>query len=203
MWTVDISANSTMSGHYARNENPHKALRATELEQQDMSQTTTKQWSAGKLLLVIATVAIVAGATTGLTVGYSVRYEAPTTRAFYLFNSGLPFDQDVWKMPHDTFSPDRITVNKGDNVVIYYRNIEDTTEDHNFHMDSPYTFDAVVHAGQTENFPVVNTLHGTSDVTIHVNQTATITFKANWAGVFPYECLIHQPTMTGYLVVLG
>ncbi len=168
-----------------------------------MSQTTTKQWSASKLLLVVAVVAIVAGAATGLTVGYSVRYEAPTTRAFYLFNSGLPFDQDVWKMPHDTFSPDRITVNKGDNVVIYYRNIEDTTEDHNFHMDSPYTFDVVVHAGQTENFPVVSTLHGTSDVTIHVNQTATITFRANWAGVFPYQCLIHQPTMTGYLVVLG
>src|SRR6266568_4455745 len=109
----------------------------------------------------------------------------------------IAFDQDVWKMPHDTFSPDRITVNKGDNVVIYYRNIEDTTEDHNFHMDSPYTFDVVVHAGQTENFPVVSTLHGTSDVTIHVNQTATITFRANWAGVFPYQCLIHQPTMTG------
>ncbi len=139
-----------------------------------MSQTTTKQLSASKLLLVVAVVAIIAGAATG-----------------------------VWKMPHDTFSPDRITVNKGDNVVIYYRNIEDTTEDHNFHMDSPYTFDVVVHAGQTENFPVVSTLHGTSDVTIHVNQTATITFRANWAGVFPYQCLIHQPTMTGYLVVLG
>ena len=168
-----------------------------------MSQTTTNQWSASKLLLVIAIVAIVAGAATGLTVGYNVRYEAPTTRTFYLFNSSLPFDQDVWKIFHDTFSPDRITVNKGDNVVIYYRNIEDTTEDHNFHLDSPYAFDAVVHAGQTENFPVVSTQHGTNDVTIHVNQTATITFTASWAGVFPYKCEIHQPTMTGYLVVLG
>ena len=168
-----------------------------------MSQTSTNQWSASKLLLVIAVIAIVAGAAVGATVGNAVRYEAPTTRTFYLFNSGLPFDQTTWGIPHDTFSPDRITVNKGDKVVIYYRNIEDTTESHQFIMDQPYTFDAVIHGGQNETFPVVSTLHAASVLLLHVNQTATITFTASWAGVFPYYCYIHHPTMTGYLVVIG
>jgi len=168
-----------------------------------MNQSTTKQWSTGKLLLVVGVVAIVAGAAVGTSVGYAVRYAAPTTRSFYLFNNSLPFDQNVWGIPHDVFSPDRITVNKGDKVVIYYRNIEDTTEDHNFVMDSPYTFDAVVHAGQNETFPIASTLKSTTAVVVHVNQTATITFTASWAGVFRYYCAYHQPTMTGYLVVLG
>src|SRR3989442_3202396 len=97
-----------------------------------MTQPAVKQWSAGKLLLVVGIVAVIAGAAIGLSVGYAVRYEAPTTRAFYLFNSSLPFDQNTWGIPHDTFSPDRITVNKGDKVVIYYRNIEDVREPHNF-----------------------------------------------------------------------
>ncbi len=168
-----------------------------------MTQPNTKPWTAGKLLLVVGVIAIVAGGAIGATVGYSVKYEAPTTRTFYLFNSGLPFDQHTWGIPHDTFSPDRITVNKGDHVVIYYRNIEDTTESHTFDMDAPYTFDAVIHSGQNETFPIASTLTGASSVVLKVNQTATITFTANWAGVFPYRCSIHQPTMTGYLVVLG
>ena len=168
-----------------------------------MSQTTTKQWSASKLLLVVAVVAILAGAAIGATVGYAVRYEAPTTRTFYLFNSSLPFDEATWHLSHDTFSPDRITVNKGDKVIIYYRNIEDVNEDHLFSMNAPYSFDAVIHAGQTENFPVAASYTGTNTITLHVNQTATITFTAGWAGVFEYWCDKHLPTMTGYLVVLG
>jgi plastocyanin len=168
-----------------------------------MKQQTAKQRSAEKLLLVVAVVAIIAGAAIGVTVGYAVRYEAPTTRAFYLFNNSLPFNEHTWGIPHDTFSPDRITVNKGDHVVIYYRNIEDTTENHTFDMDQPYTFDAVIHAGQNETFPVASTVKGASSILLHVNQTATIAFTASWAGVFPYRCSIHQPTMTGYLVVLG
>jgi plastocyanin len=168
-----------------------------------MSQTTTRQWSAGKLLLVVAVVAIVSGAIIGATVGYAVRYEAPTTRTFFLFNSSLPFDEHIWGIPHDTFTPDRITVNKGDRVIIQYRNIEDTTEDHLFSMNQPYAFNAVIHAGQNETFPVAATMTGTQSITLHVNQTATISFTASWAGVFEYWCDKHLPTMTGYLVVLG
>jgi plastocyanin len=180
-----------------------KTLSTEKLEPTTMTQPTTKQWSAEKLLLVVGIVAIAAGAAVGTSVGYAVHYAAPTTRAFYLFNNSLPFDQHTWGIPHDTFAPDRITVNKGDKVVIYYRNIEDTTESHTFTMDTPYTFDAVVHAGQNETFPVATTLRSASNVVVRVNQTATITFTANWAGVFRYYCAYHQPTMTGYLVVLG
>ncbi len=123
-----------------------------------MTQSTAKPWSTEKILLVVGIVAVIAGAAMGTSVGYAVHYAAPTTRAFYLFNNSLPFDQHTWGIPHDTFSPDRITVNKGDKVIIYYRNIEDTTEAHTFTMDSPYTFDAVVHAGQNETFPVAGYL---------------------------------------------
>ncbi len=186
-----------------RKKNVHKTLRLEKLDPTAMTQTMTKPWSTEKLLLVIGIVAVIAGAAVGTSVGYAVHYAAPTTRAFYLFNSSLPFDQHTWGIPHDTFSPDRITVNKGDKVVIYYRNIEDTTEDHQFIMDQPYKFDAVVHGGQNETFPVVSTLNDASVLLLHVNQTATITFTASWAGVFPYYCYIHHPTMTGYLVVLG
>ena len=52
-----------------------------------MTQSTTKQWSTEKLLLVIGMIAILAGVAIGTSVGYAVRYEAPTTRTFYLFNS--------------------------------------------------------------------------------------------------------------------
>jgi plastocyanin len=168
-----------------------------------MTKVVSKSWPAEKILTAVAIVAIIAGAAIGVTVGYAVRYEAPTTRTFYLFNSSLPFNEHTWGISHDTFSPDRVTVNKGDHVVIYYRNIEDTTESHTFDMVPPYTFDAVIHAGQNETFPVASTVKGASSIVLPVNQTATITFTASWAGVFPYRCSIHQPTMTGYLVVLG
>ncbi len=188
---------------YVQERGSDKTVSQDKFEQAPMTQSTTKQLSTEKLLLAVGIVAIAAGAAVGVSVGYAVHYEAPTTRAFYLFNSSLPFDQHTWGIPHDTFSPDRITVNKGDKVVIYYRNIEDTTEPHTFTMDAPYTFDAVVHAGQNETFPIASTLNSASNVVVQVNQTATITFTATWAGVFRFYCAYHQPTMTGYLVVLG
>src|SRR5207249_2546352 len=44
-----------------------------------MTQSTTRQWSTEKLLLVIGMIAIVAGIAIGASVGYAVRYEAATT----------------------------------------------------------------------------------------------------------------------------
>src|SRR3989442_7949035 len=169
-----------------------------------MTQSTTRQWSTEKLLLVVGVIAVVAGAAIGISVGYAVRYEAPTTRTFYLFNSSLNFDEGVWGVSHDTFSPDRITVNKADKVVIIYRNIEDHNEDHTFTMlDTPYKFDAVVHVGRDEATPVVSSASDLTTVNVHQNQTAVISFTASWGGVFEYRCIYHYPTMTGYLVVLG
>ena len=169
-----------------------------------MTQSTTKQWSTEKLLLVISMIAILAGVAIGTSVGYAVRYEAPTTRTFYLFNSSLNFDEELWGVSHDTFAPDRITVNKADKVVIIYRNIEDANEDHTFTMlDTPYTFDAVVHVGRNETTPVLSSTSDLTSVNLHQNQTAVISFTASWGGVFQYRCIYHYPTMTGYLVVLG
>lgn len=140
-----------------------------------------RKLSTPKLLAVVGIIAVIAGAIVGVSIGYAIHYTAPTTRTFYLFNSSLPFNSTTFGVPHDIFSPDRITVNKGDTVVIHYFNIEDQPEPHTFTMYSPYNIDYFVPKG----FNV------------------TITFKANWAGVFGYYCTIHPPTMTGYLVVLG
>ena len=144
-----------------------------------MTQSTTRQWSTEKLLLVIGIIAILAGIAIGTSVGYAVRYEAPTTRTFYLFNSSLNFDEELWGVSHDTFSPDRITVNKADKVVIIYRNIEDQNEDHTFTMEAPYTMNHVLPADTTTEF----------------------SFNATASGSFAYRCTYHQPTMTGWLTV--
>ena len=61
MCTASISANFTMSIHYARKENLDEALRIDKLEPATMTQPTTKQWSVGKLLLVVGVVAVAAG----------------------------------------------------------------------------------------------------------------------------------------------
>jgi len=166
--------------------------------------------STGKLLLAAGVIAIVSGASVGLSVGYVIHYSAPTTREFYLFDGSLPFNDEPrpagFGYPHDIFVPDRITVNKGDSVLIHYVNIEDVAENHNFHMDAPYSFDAIVYANASINSgkgEVVNTFSRVNQVVLEQGQNATITFTASWAGVFPYRCDYHQPTMTGYLVVIG
>jgi len=159
--------------------------------------------STGRLLIVAAAIAIVSGASVGLGVGYVIHYDAPTTRTFYMFDRALPFNETLFKIPHDTFVPDTITVNKGDHVVIHFADIESTPEGHTFTMDPPYAFDAVVYKDVTQGGGVAGTFTGVPGVILGQSQTATITFTANWAGTFRYFCEIHQPTMTGYLVVIG
>src|SRR5438094_4312099 len=148
----------------------NKTFSRQKFEPTTITQSTTKQWSTEKLLLVIGMIAILAGIAIGTSVGYAVRYEAPTTRTFYLFNSSLNFDEELWGVSHDTFAPDRITVNKADKVVIIYRNIEDQNEDHTFTMlDTPYTFDAVVHVGRNETTPVLSYTSDWTWVNMHQN----------------------------------
>lgn len=168
-----------------------------------MTPSGFRKLSTGRLLLAAAIVAIVSGASVGLSVGYVIHYDAPTTRVFYLFNGSLPFDEHTFHLSHDTFVPDRITVNKGDHVVIHYLNVEDVSERHSFDMDSPYTFDAVVYHNVTEGGGLVGTFSHVTDIVLGQGQNATITFTASWAGTFRYYCYFHQPTMTGYLVVIG
>lgn len=168
-----------------------------------MTYTHLRSLSTGRLLIVAAIIAIVSGASVGLGVGYVVRYNAPTTRTFYLFDRSLPFDEKVFHYPHDTFLPDTLTVNKGDHVLIHFVDVEATPEGHTFDLDPPYTFNAVVYKNVTEGGGIASTLSNVSRVVIGMSQNATITFDANWAGTFRYICDIHYPTMLGYLVVLG
>ncbi|HVH16258.1 MAG TPA: plastocyanin/azurin family copper-binding protein [Candidatus Angelobacter sp.] len=159
--------------------------------------------STAKLLVAAAIIAIVSGALVGLGVGYVIHYDAPTTRTFYLFDRSLPFNETVFKIPHDTWVPDTITVNKGDHVLIHFLDTEATPEGHTYTMDSPYTFNAVVYKNETQGGGIAGTFSNVSGVIMGQSQTATITFTASWAGTFRYYCAIHQPTMTGYLVVIG
>ena len=175
-----------------------------------MTQSGFSKLSTGKLLIAAAVIAIVSGAAVGMSVGYVIHYSAPTTREFYLFDGSLPFNDEPrpqgFGYPHDIFVPDRITVNKGDHVLIHYVNIEDIAEDHNFVMESPYRFDAVVYDNASINSgkgAVLGTHLNVDTVVLGHGQNATITLTASWAGVFPYRCTFHQPTMTGYLVVIG
>jgi len=159
--------------------------------------------SSAKLLTAATLIAISSGAVVGLSVGYVVHYSAPTTRQFYLFDGTLPFsERTFYNIPHDTFVPDTITVDKGDHVVIHYINIEDVSESHTFTMDLPYKFEATVYGNATQQ-GVVATYPNVGNIVLSQGQNATITFTANWAGTFRYFCEFHQPTMTGYLVVIG
>ena len=175
-----------------------------------MTQSGFSKLSTGKLLIAAAVIAIVSGAAVGMSVGYVIHYSAPTMREFYLFDGSLPFNDEPrpqgFGYPHDIFVPDRITVNKGDRVLIHYVNIEDIAEDHNFMMEQPYRFDAIVYDNASINGgkgAVLGTHLNVDTVVLGQGQNATITFTASWAGVFPYRCTFHQPTMTGYLVVIG
>lgn len=105
---------------------------------------------------------------------------SPQTRDFHLVTSVQDFDEDAIGIPHDTFTPDTLVVMQGDKVVIHFHNVEKDEEDHSFTMTGTYARDVVLHAGGEEN----------------------MTFTATEAGVFPFYCKFHEPTMSGQFVVL-
>src|SRR2546422_11530091 len=98
---------------------------------------------------------------------------------------------------------DTLNVKKGDHQVIRLGDIESPPGRPISTMDPPYTFDAVAYKDVTQGGGVAGTFTDVPGVILGQSQTATITFTANWAGTFRYFCEIHQPTMTGYLVVIG
>ena len=153
-----------------------------------MAETASKESpSARKILAISVIVAALVGAAGGFTAGYlaqpsSAPSQASQTREFWVFTVVLPFNDSAPGMPsHDYFAPDRMTVNKGDTVLIHFFNTETEPEDHTFTMDTPYTMNHV----------------------LPDNATTSFSFAASTAGIYPYRCVYHQPTMTGWLVVLG
>lgn len=108
----------------------------------------------------------------------------PQTREFYLFTEvDDNINEDKLGIPPDEFSLNEITVNQGDKVVIHFYNLEaeDTQEHHTFTMADHYQMNNDLNAGQNK----------------------TIEFVADKSGVFQYQCVYHQPTMKGNLVVLS
>ena len=140
-------------------------------------------WSAQRVLIVTAIISVVTGALAGYGLGYAAQYQGPTTREYFLFNSSVDLNETLYPFIHDTFFPDHLTANRGDTIVIHYINTESRPagDRHSFTMLSPYSINRVVEPGSNAN----------------------ITFTENLPGIFRYWCTFHEPTMRGYLTVLG
>jgi plastocyanin len=158
--------------------------------------------SPAKILAAVGVVSVIAGTLTGYGLGVTAQYQAPQTREIWLFNGSLPFDSAKFgNIPHDTFTPDRMIVNRGDTLVIHYFNIEDMPDHHTFTMGNPYFFKYVVTKNATNI--VVSQATNVQNVDLTPGQNATITFRANLPGIFRYWCVYHLPTMAGYINVIG
>lgn len=139
----------------------------------------------GRMLVIAVIVSAIIGAGAGFGAGSLVTpkttHHAVQNRVFWVFTVVLPFnDSGAGMPPHDYFAPDRITVYQGDNVTIHFFNTEEEPEAHTFTIGAPYNINKV----------------------LPYNTTTTFAFTASTAGIFPFECVYHQPTMTGWLVVL-
>jgi plastocyanin len=111
---------------------------------------------------------------------------APQTREFYLFtqvDEGAEAMEEELGIPPDLFFPTQIVVNKEDNVVVHFYNLEpEETQEH-------HTFTMATGVYQMHN-------------DLNAGEQKTIEFTASEAGVFEYYCTFHEPTMKGQLVVL-
>ena len=146
-------------------------------------------WRLRNTIIVAVLLSALVGSVTGLGVSYLTRVSpTPQTRDFYLFGVDQSFNSSLASgLKADyAFSSSVITVNKGDSLVIHFYN--PTDENHTFTIGSPYANDAFVAAHPTDQSPVHN---------------ATITINANQAGIFPFHCRFHMPSMSGSLVVQG
>ncbi len=134
----------------------------------------------------IAAAAIaIAGAALALlqTPGAPAQTAEPQTREFYLFTQvDENIDEEKLAIPPDQFSMTEMTVNKGDTVLIHFYNLEpkETEEKHSFTMFGAYEMHNDVGASENKD----------------------IRFVASESGIFQYQCVYHQPTMAGQLVVL-
>jgi plastocyanin len=103
-----------------------------------------------------------------------------SNKIIYLFTAEHEgVNQTKLGIPPDTYSPDIIEANAGDNVTIHFYNT-DATDSHTFTIGSPYNIDKVVAPGQN----------------------ATFKFKVADEGIYRFYCRFHLPTMEGQLIVL-
>ena len=140
--------------------------------------------SVGRLIAIAIVVSAIAGGGVGYAASKfaSAPAQPPVAREFWVFSVVLGFNDSRPGFPvHDYFTPDRITVNRGDTVTIHLVNTEEEPENHTLTMDAPYEMDHEISPGQITSFM----------------------FLAHVSGVYPYRCRFHAPTMVGSLVVLG
>ena len=103
-----------------------------------------------------------------------------SSRTFYLFPEEIEgLEEEIFKIPHDSFSLKTIVAKKGDSITVNFYNIE-AVERHNFVLNQPYN--------------IIQDLTG--------GQNVTFSFIANKEGIYEYQCSYHLPTMTGQLLVL-
>ncbi len=155
---------------------------------------------AGRTLIIIIIVAAIVGAGSGVAATYLAGERhpivAPQARDFYLFTDALNFNETILGIPHDSFNPQQISVNLGDTVTIHYYNLEDQPEDHTFTMNTaPFWTQSSVTLSPGASW-------NNGNIILHQNQNVNITFVASDPGVFKYQCTLHTPTMTGYLIVV-
>ena len=146
-------------------------------------------WSPRNTIIVAVLLSALVGSVTGLSASYLARTSpAAQTRDFYLFGVDQSFNATLASgLKADyAYSSSFITVNKGDTLVVHFYN--PTDQNHTFTIGSPYANDVFVAAHPTDQSPIHN---------------ATITINANQAGVFPFHCRFHTPSMSGSVVVQG
>lgn len=146
-------------------------------------EASAPQPSMGRAVIISAIVAAVVSAVVAVGMSYALQpaSPAPQTLDFYVMTIALAFNDTAVGIPHDAFVPDLIVVNRGATLRIHFYNTEDKPEAHTFTMAAPYAVDHV----------------------LDMLENVTFTISATTAGVFAYRCTIHQPSMTGYLVVQG
>ncbi len=101
--------------------------------------------------------------------------------AFHIFTSEIEsVDENRLKISGDTYTQRTIAANKGQDVSVYFYNLDDVkTERHSFTID-PYKV----------------------DVDLGFGESGKATFTANTTGIFKYYCKYHPIVMSGQLIVL-
>lgn len=101
--------------------------------------------------------------------------------AVHIFTSEIEsVDENRLKISGDTFTQRTIAATKGQNITVYFYNLDDVkTERHSFTID-PYKV----------------------NVDLGFGEIGKTTFTANKTGIFKYYCKYHPIVMTGQLIVL-
>ena len=110
----------------------------------------------------------------------NITASSSSNKTFYLFSAEHEgVNETKLGIPPDTYSPDILEVNTGDNVTVHFYNL-DLSDRHTFTMGAPYNIDKDILPGKNSTF----------------------TFTAGEEGIYRFYCKYHLPSMVGQLIVL-